>query len=80
MTQEELDQLMPPLGERYLFMKAAEGNAFYIWVSNGELHTRSIAIVNERLHASNNKFNADCTESIRQLLNEAKEETKKSKK
>lgn len=80
MTQEELDQLMPPLGERYLFMKAAEGNAFYIWVSNGELHTRSVGIVNGQLHTNNNRFDASCTESIRLLLNEAKEETKKSKK
>ena len=80
MTQEELNQLMPPMGEHYLYMKGAEGNAFYIWVSNGELYTRSIGIVNEQLHASNNHFDAGCTESIRQLLNEAKEETKKSKK
>ena len=80
MTQEELDQLMPPLGEKYLYMKAAEGNAFYIWVSNGELHTRSIGVVNEQLHASNNKFDAGCTETIRQFLNAAKEETRKPKK
>lgn len=80
MTQEELDQLMPPLGEKYLYMKAAEGNAFYIWVSNGELHTRSIGVVNEQLHASNHKFDAGCTESIRQFLNAAKEETRKPKK
>ena len=80
MTQEELDQLMPPLGEKYLYMKGVEGNAFYIWVSNGELHTRSIGVVNEQLHASNNKFDASCTESIRHLLNEAKEGTIKSKK
>ena len=80
MTQEELDQLMPPLGEKYLYMKGVEGNAFYIWVSNGELHTRSIGVVNEQLHASNNKFDTSCTESIRRLLNEAKEGTKKSKK
>ena len=80
MTQEELDQLMPPLGEKYLYMKGVEGNAFYSWVSNGELHMRSIAVINEQLHASNNKFAAGCTESIRQLLNEAKEETRKSKK
>ena len=71
---------MPPLGEKYLYMKVAEGNAFYIWVSNGELHTRSVGVVNEQLHASNNKFDAGCTESIRLLLNEAKEETRKSKK
>ena len=80
MTREELDQLMPPMGENYLNMKGAEGNAFYIWVSNGELHMRSIGLVNEQLNASNNTFSASCTESIRQLLNGAKEETKKSKK
>ena len=80
MTQEELNLLMPPMGERYLYMKGAEGNAFYIWVSNGELHIRTIGLVNEQLNASNNTFSASCTESIRQLLNEAKEETKKSKK
>jgi hypothetical protein len=80
MTQEELDQLMPPLGERYLYMKGVEGNAFYIWVSNGELHIRNIGLVNEQLNASTNTFSASCTESIRQLLNEAKDETKKSKK
>ncbi len=80
MTQQELDLLMPPLGERYLYMKGAEGNAFYIWVSNGEQHTRSVGIVNEQLHTTNNKFDARCTESIRLLLNEAKEDTKKSKK
>jgi len=80
MTQKEFDLLMPPMGENYLYMKDLEGNAFYIWVSNGELHIRSVGIFNEQIHASNNIFNASCTESIRQLLNEAKEETKKSKK
>ena len=53
MTQEELDQLMPPMGEKYIYMKGAEGNAFYIWVSNGELHTRSIGLVNQIVNLYN---------------------------
>ena len=80
MTREELDQMMPPMGEAYLYMKTSEGNAHYIWVSQGQLNMRSVGLTGERLNVCTNTFSPECTDSIRQMLNNAAEGAKKSKK